>query len=104
MSWVFLIPILAILGGLGIPLSAIWTSHRREMIKMQMQMQSQGDANLRASIEALRDEVRDLKDTTMQYDLSFDNALQRMEQRMEGLERRVNTMESSQTVLIGRGD
>ena len=37
--------------------------------------------------EALRQEVRALRDTTMQYDLSFDAALERMESRVESIER-----------------
>ncbi len=83
------IGLIAVMGVFGIPISAIWTSHRQKMLKMQLQMQNQGGANgnAEASIEALRQEVRALRDTTMQYDLSFDTALQRMEQRVEGIER-----------------
>ena len=81
--------IIAILCVFGIPLSAIWTSHRRKMLMMQLQLRNQGDSGVRASVEALREEVRSLRETTMQYDLSFDSALQRMERRVDGLERRV---------------
>jgi hypothetical protein len=95
---------IAILGAFGIPIVAIWTGHRQKIVEMQLKMRQQGDASVHASIEALRQEVQQLKDTTMQYDLSFDNALQRMEQRVEGVERRVNEVNSKQTVSIGRGD
>jgi hypothetical protein len=98
------IGLIAVLGVFGIPIVAIWTSHKQKIVEMQMKLLQQGDASVHASIEALRQEVQQLKDTTMQYDLSFDNALQRMEQRVEGLERRVNEVNSKQTVSIGRGD
>ena len=98
------IGLIAILSVFGIPLSAIWTSHRREVLKMQLQMQNQGDSSLRASVEALREEVKSLRDTTLQYDLSFDNALQRMEQRVDGLERRVNEVSNDNIATISRGN
>jgi uncharacterized protein YlxW (UPF0749 family) len=65
------------------------------MMEMKLQMQSQGDSNLQAQVEALRQEVRSLRDTTMQYDLSFDTALQRMEARVESLERRTGQTDSA---------
>ena len=70
------IGLIAVLGAFAIPICAIVTSHRREVLKMKLHLQNQGDAGVRASLEALREEVRSLRDTTMQYDISFDNALQ----------------------------
>jgi hypothetical protein len=99
-----LIPIIAIIGIFGIPLSAIWTSHRRQMLEMQLQMRNQGDTNVRAAIDDLRQEVKALRDTTMQYDLSFDSALQRMEHRVEALENRAIgvSADSANDLRIGR--
>lgn len=102
-----LIPIIAIAGVFGVPITAIITSHRRQVLEMQMKLRNEGDASVRASVEALRQEVQQLKDTTLQYDLSFDNALQRMDQRVEGLERRVTEISSTQgtnnqVVTLGR--
>lgn len=99
-----LIPITAIVCIFGIPLSAIWTSHRRQMLEMQLQMRSQGDTNVRAAIDDLRQEVKALRDTTMQYDLSFDSALQRMEHRVEALENRATGVnaDSVNDLRIGR--
>lgn len=73
----------------GIPLSAIWTHHRRKVLELQLRLKNEGSSSVHAEIEALRHEVRALRDTTMQYDLSFDTALQRMEQRVETMERRI---------------
>jgi hypothetical protein len=101
--------ILAILCVFGIPLSVIWTSHRRKMMELQLKLKQQGSSDVQGSINSLREEVRQLRDTTMQYDLSFDAAMQRMEQRVEGLERRVSTQPTTavqestpQNVVIGR--
>lgn len=41
---------------------------------------------LRAEVAALRQQMSSLHDTTTQYDLSFDSALQRMERRVERVE------------------
>ncbi len=99
-----LIPIIAISGGLAIPIVAIWTTHKRKVLEMQIQIRGGVDDNVRAELNALREEVRSLRDTSMQYDLSFDTALQRMERRMEMVERRPNTPleESAQNVVIGK--
>lgn len=93
-----------ILALFSIPLSVIWTYHRRKILEIQLRLKQEGDTGVRASIEALRREMQEMKDTAMQYDLSFDSALQRMDQRVEGLERRVNEIGTHQTVRIGRGD
>jgi hypothetical protein len=99
-----LIPIIAIIMGCSIPISKIWADHQRKMLLMQLEMRNQGDSGLRAEVEALRQEVRSLRDTSTQYDLSFDTALQRLEKRIEGVERRggVNTPETN-SINVGLG-
>src|ERR1041385_960901 len=92
------IGLVAVLCVFGIPLSAIWTHHRRKVLELQLQLRNHGDSSVRASVDALREEVRSLRETTMQYDLSFDSALQRMEHRVDGLERRVNGVTTSPSV------
>src|SRR5262245_41546216 len=89
------IALAAITLGCSIPIYALWSDHSRQMMKLKLQLQNQGDANLRASVEALQQEVRALRETSTQYDLSFDAALQRMEQRMENVERRVQAVEAN---------
>ena len=81
----------------GIPMTVIWTSHQRKMLEMKLQMQNQGDAGLRAEVEALRQEVRSLRDTSMQYDLSFDTALHQVEHRLKHLEKSQHHLQHSQT-------
>ena len=89
--------IIPIIVAFSIPLLAIWTSHKRKMLELQLRLKGDNqkvDTGVRASVEALREEVRSIKDTTMQYDLSFDAALQRLEKRIEGIERNNNTNNS----------
>lgn len=45
-------------------------------------------AALRQELAALREEVSALRDTSTQYDLSFDTALQRVEQRISRVEQK----------------
>ena len=88
----------------GIPLVAIWTDHQRKVLDMKLRLQNKGDESLRAEFKSLRQEVRALRDTSTQYDLSFDAALQRMEQRVERMERggQIQPSEEQQRVGIGR--
>ncbi len=81
--FVFGIPLLIF----SIPLLLIWTNHKRKMEEMRLQRQSQVSGNVAAEFAAIRAEIQSLRDTTMQYDLSFDTALQQMERRMTQLER-----------------
>ena len=65
----------------------IWTYHRRKMEELRIQNRRLLAEDIRTEFASLRAEIRDLRDTTMQYDLSFDTALQQMERRMTQLER-----------------
>jgi hypothetical protein len=94
--------LVAVLCFFGIPLSAIWGHNRRKMMELKMRMSQGDDAAVRASIEALRAEVKSLRDTTMQYDISFDSALQRVESRVDRIERRVLPTESAQISELSR--
>ena len=90
----------------SIPLMAIWTSHKRKMLEMQMRLKQTNSTDVQGTLNALREEVKQLRDTSMSYDLSFDAAMQRMENRVENIERRVNTQSAenaaNQNVVAGR--
>ena len=88
----------------GIPIIAIWTEHQRKVLEIKLKLTKQTDIGVAAEIEALRQEVRSLRDTSMQYDLSFDTALQRMEQRVERLEvRSTIPAQADDQVRVGVG-
>lgn len=96
------IGLIAVLCFFGIPLSAIWGHNRRRMMELKMRLSQGDDASVRAAIEALRAEMRTLRDTTMQYDISFDSALQRVESRVDQMERRIAPTESAQVAELSR--
>ena len=96
------VSLVAVLGFFGIPLSAIWGHNRRRMMELKLRINQGDDASVKAAIEALRAEVRTLRDTTMQYDISFDSALQRVESRVDRIERRALTTDTEQVAELSR--
>ena len=87
----------------GATVSGIWASHRRKALELQLRLRGEGSGNVRAEMEALQQEMRTLRDTTMQYDLSFDTALQRIEQRVENIERRAISPEERNMAELSSG-
>src|SRR5579871_5264766 len=75
------------IGIVAIPFALIWTTHRRKMEELKLQKQRLIAQDVQAQFDALRAEIHDLRDTAMQYDLSFDAALHRVESRLAQLER-----------------
>jgi hypothetical protein len=85
-----------------IPIVAILTYHRRKLEEMRLRHKVSIAEETRAAIEAVRKEFSALKDTTTEYDVSFDTALHRIENRMTNMEQRVLQMEQRQeTVRLG---
>lgn len=70
---------------LSIPLALVWSSHKRKMLEIHLRYKA-SDPQLQAQIEALRGDIQALRDTSMQYDLSFEATLQRLETRVQSLE------------------
>ncbi len=71
---------------LAIPLYALWSHHHRQMELLRLQQKGNVSEPVRAELNALREELKQLRDTSMSYDISFDSALQRMEQRVANVE------------------
>jgi FtsZ-interacting cell division protein ZipA len=90
-----IIPIIGILAVFGIPLSAIWTSHLRKMAEIKAQQSTDSSESVTREITALRQEVAHLRDTTTKFDMSFDAAITRLEDRMEKAETNINTVQES---------
>ena len=65
--------------------------HRLKMAEIKIKGVQANDASVQAAIDELRNEVRQLRDTTMRYDMSFDAALTRMEERVDRIETRTYT-------------
>lgn len=98
-----LIAIIIILGTLfagalciGLPFFAIWTHHRRKMEELKIQQRVAVDRNVQGQLDDIRSEIQSLRDTALQYDLSFDTNLQQMEQRLAALERQSRPIASEE--------
>lgn len=83
-----MIGVLIVLIIFAVPLSAIWTEHLRQVRQMDLETRGRMNDGVLAEIAVLRQELQSLRDTTTQYDLSFDTALQNLERRMQTLEQR----------------
>lgn len=96
--------VLVSLGFFGVIAIKIWTSHLRRMAEIQIQQNGRSEPSLRQAIEEMRRDINGLRDTTMQYDLSFDTALQRLEQRVQAVELRAAQPDSGRTIeaVVGR--
>ncbi len=84
-DWVSLAAVLLIF---GTPIIAILSAHHRKLVEIKARMKASVDQEVKAEIQALRQEIMDLRDTTSQYDVGFDNALKRLEMRVQQLETR----------------
>ena len=77
-----MIPIIAVF----IPIVAIWTSHARKMAEIKA-MQGQTVApDIRRELTEIKQQISELRDTTTRFDLSFDAAMTRLEQRVDNIE------------------
>jgi len=78
----FLIPITALM----IPIVAIWTSHQRSVLKMKLDAQvriSQGNAQSQGEIQALRTEVRELREQLHAQVISMDSLISNQAKLLE---------------------
>lgn len=82
---------------LSIPLYAMWAYHKRKLEEIRGRQRVNVDEATRQAIEDIRREVRDLRDTATAYDVSFDTALKRLDDRMANMEQRVQQAERRQT-------
>lgn len=70
-----------------LPLLGVYTYHKRKMEQLRLQRDNLLSQHIANEFAAVREEIKALRDTSMQYDLSFDTALHQIERRVNGLER-----------------
>ena len=74
----------------AIPITAIITSHQRKLAEIKARMGVGTDSaalnEVKSELGALRREVSSLRDTTTTFDMSFDAAISRLEQRVDRIE------------------
>jgi hypothetical protein len=68
----------------------VWqlTKSRERIARMQVEARTGRDQDVARQFDDLRQEISRLRDTCTQFDVSHDNALERLEQRMRTLESR----------------
>lgn len=64
----------------------IWNHYRRKHAEILAKSGNGLNAEIKAEFAAIRAEIHTLRDTTLQYDLSFDTSLQQMERRLISIE------------------
>ncbi len=74
----------------AIPITAIITSHQRKLAEIKARMGIGTDSaalnEIKGELGALRREVSSLRDTTTTFDMSFDAAISRLEQRVDRID------------------
>ncbi|HLV80185.1 MAG TPA: hypothetical protein VKT32_07870 [Chthonomonadaceae bacterium] len=100
-DWTGLLFVFLIFGGGGLISEIIKNMNRTRVEIATLRSQQQGTEGLgremsalRETVEDLRRQVTELRDTTTQYDLSIDTNMQHMERRLETLERQARSQGS----------
>jgi tetrahydromethanopterin S-methyltransferase subunit G len=86
-----LVAVVLIFGG---PMFALWTRYRLEHERLRQEKSDK-------AFEQLRQELAQVRETSTQYALSFEDALQRMERRLDSLEQRVSAVEAQFSYKTG---
>ncbi len=98
------IPIVA----LCIPITAILASHRQKLAEIKARTAGGLAPEIRAELSEIKNQLADLRDTTTKFDMTFDAALDRLEQRVGRVEDRqvsaggVSTGVADEPLLTGR--
>jgi hypothetical protein len=84
-----LIGLVAVVLIFGTPFFAMWTRYQlaRERLRQEKTDKALGQ---------IREELAQVRETSTQYALSFEDALQRIERRLDSLEQRVSAVEGQQ--------
>ena len=82
--------ILCILGPmLFVLITATVLWHRKEMLQMELERRRLSNQEIVAQIEALRQELAQLRDTSTQYDMSLQATLETLQERVRMLEQQL---------------
>jgi predicted nuclease with TOPRIM domain len=63
--------------------------HRKEMLQMELERRRLSNQEVIAQIEALRQELAQLRDTSTQYDMSLQANLEMLQERVRMLEQQL---------------
>jgi sensor histidine kinase regulating citrate/malate metabolism len=74
---------------LFVPITAMVLKHRKEMLEMELERRRLSNQEIVAQIEALRQELAQLRDTSTQYDMSLQANLEILQERVRMLEQQL---------------
>jgi len=83
------IPITAIVLGIGSEMWKNFLQHQERRLEIKAGTQTSVNSGVLDQIEALREEVARLRDTSTQYDISIQHTLEELQQRVAFVESRV---------------
>jgi hypothetical protein len=90
----------------AIPIVAIITDHQRKLAEIKARMVTGKDTSalseIKSELSALRSEVASLRDTTTTFDMSFDAAISRLEQRVDRLDETENVRTPLRSMPLNR--
>ena len=93
--------------GISIPVVAIVTSYRLKLEEIKARAKNGLSDEVRAELSEMKRQLADLRETTTKFDMSFDAALSRMEERLERVEERQGVPAAAAsgdaTISVGRG-
>jgi len=72
-----------------VPITAMVLKHRKEMLQMELERRRLSNQEVVAQIEALRQELAQLRDTSTQYDMSLQANLEALQERVRMLEQQL---------------
>ena len=84
-----LIPIIAIVGGVSIPIVVLVLKSQERKLQIHLQMKQSHNALSDEQYRELRAELLQLRDMSTQFSLSMEHAVHRIDQRVENLERKL---------------
>ncbi|HVK06101.1 MAG TPA: hypothetical protein VM490_21710 [Armatimonadaceae bacterium] len=85
------------LAGIATGALAIFLSHQRGLAKIKAQSQNNVSESVRAELDEMRRQMAELRDTTTKFDISFDAAISRLEDRVDRVEAGQAAAEPSRT-------
>jgi TolA-binding protein len=90
------IPIVAIGGGFLTAIVATLAKHQQKMAELRLRSRAGVPEELQAQIREIKQQMNEIRDTGTRFDMSFDAALTRLEERVDRLETRQVTMGANQ--------
>lgn len=90
MDIVALVVVLCIFGpALFVPITAMVLKHRKEMLEMELERRRLSNQQMAAQLDAIREEIAQLRDTSTQYDMSLQATLEALQERVRYLEQQL---------------